>query len=198
MTEQLTLDDILALAAQHEGQRLEYKRDFPEQADKVAHECAGLANSGGGTLLLGVADDGTVTGVASPAKAADRLTGMLRNCDPPIEPTMGWVRTAPNRGVVYARMSRGRHLYKGVFYVRNGTATEVGTIAQLDRASPPIAHAVLPEQFTPPTAEGFRGRHADLEELRSLLSARRGIVIVDGISGIAIEVRRSWRRSSSI
>jgi MoxR-like ATPase len=73
---------------------------------------------------------------------------------------------------------------KGVFYVRNGTATEPGTIAQLDRATPASARAVLPEQFAPPNAEGFRGRLADLAELRALLAARRGIVIVDGISGI--------------
>jgi predicted HTH transcriptional regulator len=33
---------------------LEYKREFPKQADDLVRECAGLANSGGGTLLLGV------------------------------------------------------------------------------------------------------------------------------------------------
>jgi hypothetical protein len=168
MPEQLTREDILALAARHEGPTLEYKVDFPDQADKLVRECAGLANSGGGTLLLGVADDGTVTGVSSPAKAYDRLAAMLRNCDPPIEPSMGWVPTAPDQGVVYASMTRGRHLYKGVFYVRNGTATEVGTIAQLDRATSATARAALPEQFAPPTAEGFRGRLADLPELRAL------------------------------
>jgi len=96
---------------------------------------------------------------------------------------MGWVAVAPDQGVIYARMTRGRHLYKGVFYVRNGT-TEVGTMEQLERAAPTLARAVLPEQFSPPTSEGFRGRSADLEELQVLLSARRGIVVVDGISGI--------------
>jgi ATP/maltotriose-dependent transcriptional regulator MalT len=184
MPDQLTRRDIDELAASHEGPTLEYKREFPKQADDVARKCAGLANSGGGTFLLGVEDDGNVMGVPSPAKTYDTLAKMLRNCDPPIEPTMGWVAVAPDRGVVYARMAPGRHLYRGVFYVRNGTATEVGTIEQLDRAAPALAHAVLPEQFSPPTSEGFRGRSADLEELQVLLSARRGIVIVDGISGI--------------
>ena len=184
MPDQLTHRDINDLAATHEGPTLEYKREFPKQADDLVRECAALANSGGGTLLLGVDDDGTVKGVPSPAKAYDRLAAMLRNCDPPIEATMGWVATAPDHGVVYARMGRGRHLYKGVFYVRNGTATETATIEQLDRAAPPIGRAVLPEQFAPPTSEGFRGRETDLEALRTLLSARRGIVIVDGISGI--------------
>jgi hypothetical protein len=93
-----------------------------------------------------------VKGVPSPAKAYDRLATMLRNCDPPIEPTIGWVAVAPDQGVIYARMAPGRHLYKGVFYVRNGTATEVGTIEQLERAAPALARAVLPEQFSPPTA----------------------------------------------
>lgn len=75
------------------------------------------------------------------------------------------------------------HLYKGVFYVRNDTTTEAWTMEQLDRTAPAASSAVLPEQFAPPPAEGFRGRHRS-EGTSVLAHERRGIVIVDGISGI--------------
>src|SRR5258708_34194021 len=63
------------------------------------------------------------------------------------------------------------HLYNGFFYGRNDTTPEAWTMEQLDRTAPAASSAVLPEQFAPPPAEGFRGRHADLKELRSLLTS---------------------------
>ncbi|WP_297338079.1 ATP-binding protein [Algoriphagus sp.] len=57
----MTLQEIKNLAIKGEGLTLEFKKKiaFPE---KVVKELVALANTAGGTLLVGVDDDGTVSG----------------------------------------------------------------------------------------------------------------------------------------
>ncbi|GHB30044.1 AlbA family DNA-binding domain-containing protein [Mongoliitalea lutea] len=57
----MTLQEIYKLAQQGEGIRTEFKKKaaFPE---KIAREIIALANTQGGYLLIGVDDDGTVSG----------------------------------------------------------------------------------------------------------------------------------------
>ena len=60
-TRKMTLQEIKALSAQGEGPRMEFKKKaaFPE---KIVREVIALANTEGGYLLIGVDDDGTVSG----------------------------------------------------------------------------------------------------------------------------------------
>lgn len=57
----MTLQEIRALAAKGEGLKIEFKKkaSFPE---KIVREFIALANTAGGNLLIGVDDDGTVSG----------------------------------------------------------------------------------------------------------------------------------------
>src|SRR5690606_114900 len=57
----MTLQDVKLLASRGEGQRLEFKKKatFPE---KIVRELIAFANTSGGDLLIGVDDDGTVSG----------------------------------------------------------------------------------------------------------------------------------------
>ncbi len=55
---------IIELLSQAEGLRFERKRTVPS-AYKIARTLASFANTSGGTLLVGVEDDGKVVGVAS-------------------------------------------------------------------------------------------------------------------------------------
>ena len=57
----MTLQEVKILASQGEGLTLEFKKKaaFP---DKIVRELIALANTEGGVLLLGVDDDGTVSG----------------------------------------------------------------------------------------------------------------------------------------
>ncbi|TFV92014.1 ATP-binding protein [Algoriphagus kandeliae] len=57
----MTLQDVKRLAAKGEGFQLEFKKKvaFP---DKIVRELIALANAEGGHLLVGVDDDGTVSG----------------------------------------------------------------------------------------------------------------------------------------
>ncbi|SFA93085.1 AlbA family DNA-binding domain-containing protein [Algoriphagus aquimarinus] len=57
----MTLQDVKVLAAKGEGLRIEFKKKatFPE---KIVRELIAFANTSGGDLLIGVDDDGTVSG----------------------------------------------------------------------------------------------------------------------------------------
>ena len=57
----MTLQEVKELAGKGEGLQIEFKKKaaYPE---KIVREVIALANTQGGTLLIGVDDDGTVSG----------------------------------------------------------------------------------------------------------------------------------------
>ena len=63
------LDELIA---QGEHIRLEFKRQL-SSAYRIARTLAAFANTSGGTLLIGVADDGTIRGVASEFKEIEKI-----------------------------------------------------------------------------------------------------------------------------
>ncbi len=58
----MTLRDLKLLVAQGEGSQLEFKRKATHP-DKIMKEIVAFANSGGGTLLIGVDDNLTIPGL---------------------------------------------------------------------------------------------------------------------------------------
>jgi len=83
----MTLEEIKRLVARGEGRHLEFKRRVPEP-ERVAKEVVAFANSGGGRLLLGVDDDGTIVGVRDSEEEEFSLrTALGMNC----RPTVKWV-----------------------------------------------------------------------------------------------------------
>lgn len=58
----MTSGDLKNLIQTGEGQYLEFKRTIPT-AEKIAREIAAFANSNGGTILVGVDDNGTIPGI---------------------------------------------------------------------------------------------------------------------------------------
>ena len=53
-------------------------------SSSFVRELAGLANTRGGTILLGVRDDGTVAGVEDSNKLRARIRDIARKCQPPV------------------------------------------------------------------------------------------------------------------
>lgn len=81
----MTLRALTRLVARGEGERLEFKRRVPE-GPRIAREVIALANSGGGRLLLGVADDGEIAGLQYAAEEAFAFRHATeRYCSPPVE-----------------------------------------------------------------------------------------------------------------
>lgn len=92
--------ELLQILARGEDSRHQFKRDATN-ADGVAAEVAAFANSGGGCLFFGVADDGAVSGLDG--AAVRRLNQLLGNATsqhlrPPVHPTTENVQT--NQGIV--------------------------------------------------------------------------------------------------
>lgn len=56
----MTLQDLNGLNLEGETIRIEFKRQLSD--GEIYEEIVALANTDGGTLLIGVEDDGTVTG----------------------------------------------------------------------------------------------------------------------------------------
>lgn len=67
------------LLQEGEGTRLEYKESL---SSSFAREVVALANTLGGKILLGVRDDGTISGVVDSNEMRARIQDIARNCDP--------------------------------------------------------------------------------------------------------------------
>jgi ATP-dependent DNA helicase RecG len=66
-----------------EGETLfvEFKESF---SDTLAKEIVGFANASGGSVFLGVDDDGKIKGILSTNSLKSRIQDLARNCDPSI------------------------------------------------------------------------------------------------------------------
>ncbi|MBB3231142.1 AlbA family DNA-binding domain-containing protein [Halomonas stenophila] len=89
--------DLPMLRAQGEGQEMEFKREFPQQASDLAKEIAAFATSNTGTILLGVEDNGDLVGLAGVGNAEERDTLLRRlegicsgSIKPAVTPRVTW------------------------------------------------------------------------------------------------------------
>ncbi len=87
--------DILNIIGRGEDSRHQFKRDI-SNIDALAAELIAFANTSGGLLLIGVADDGQIFGLS--AADVSRLNQLLSNAAsqavrPPINPTTSNIRT---------------------------------------------------------------------------------------------------------
>jgi len=88
MASNLIQADRLRQIAAGEGPQQEFKR-LISNAENVAGEIVAFANSDGGTLLIGVEDDGSITGVADPETVFQTLVNLCRDrCIPPVSPVI--------------------------------------------------------------------------------------------------------------
>ncbi len=104
----MTLEDLTRLVRTGEGQQLEFKKKIPEGA-RFAKEIAAFANTNGGNLLIGVDDDGTITGVRDREEELFMFRGILDEfCTPPVETTIDAVRISRRREVIIVRVPRSK------------------------------------------------------------------------------------------
>lgn len=90
----MTKTELLEILRNGENSGIEFKRD-DVRPDSLAKEISALLNFEGGRILLGVEDDGTVSGLARPAKEAEQwvMTVCQQHVQPPIIPyweTLAW------------------------------------------------------------------------------------------------------------
>ncbi|KLD70763.1 AlbA family DNA-binding domain-containing protein [Xanthomonas pisi] len=125
-----------------ESESVEFKRELPKQVRDLAKEIAAFASSGGGQLLLGVADDGSIPGIANahdPAVRDDferRVVGVCQIIDPPVRPQINWA-SVNGGGVLVVTVKKGSESLYYVdsrAYIRHGTVSRPATPAEIRAA----------------------------------------------------------------
>lgn len=133
-------EDVLDLIRNGEDSGLEFKRDDVTNFD-LAKEFVSFLNVAGGTLLLGVEDDGTISGTTR-----DRLDEWVaelcrRKIEPPIIPFLSWARDVePGKHVLAVRVPVGPdkpyarvHDDRRTYFVRVNTTCREASREELER-----------------------------------------------------------------
>ncbi|MDR0285066.1 MAG: ATP-binding protein [Propionibacteriaceae bacterium] len=126
-----------------ESKILEYKRDL-SSPDRVLQAVVAFANSAGGEVVIGVADDGEVVGVTDPLAEQERLANLISDSvRPQLVPTIELVPMA-DRTVLVAKVWLGQQRpyylarvgpHRGT-YIRIGASNRrasAGMVAELRR-----------------------------------------------------------------
>jgi len=136
----MTKNQILKLITQGESGTLEFKRDSlkPEQ---LAKEIVAFANQKGGTIILGVEDDGTISGIKR-SKLQEWLMDCVcsRHIHPRISPSYQEIRISPEITIALITIAEGdskpyvvRHNDREDVFLRHGNTTRIATREQLVR-----------------------------------------------------------------
>ena len=110
------MDNISILIQRGEDHRLELKESVAE----LAHEIVAFANADGGRILIGVADNGTISGTDLSNGALSKIQDIARNCDPPVKLKLIKHRETRIIEVLIGESSNKPHRCKEGFFLRNG------------------------------------------------------------------------------
>lgn len=133
-------DELLDLIRNGEDSSLEFKRDDVANHD-LAKELVAFLNLEGGTVLLGVEDDGAVSGTQRANLEAWVAEVCRVKIDPPVAPALSWARAAePGRDVLAVRVSLGPdkpyarvHDARKTYFIRVGSTCREASQEELER-----------------------------------------------------------------
>ena len=136
----MTKTELLELLKNGENSGVEFKRDDVENHE-LAKELVSFLNLEGGVVLLGIEDDGTVSG-ASRTNLEEWVTELCRaKIEPPIVPHLSWVRAVePGKDVLLVRVSQGVakpyarvHNNRRTYFIRVGSTSHEASGEELQR-----------------------------------------------------------------
>ena len=132
--------ELLELLLGGENSGVEFKRDVATNAD-VARELVSFLNLDGGALLLGVEDDGSISGVTRD-NLEEWVAELCRvKIDPPVVPYMTWYADAStNKRVLAVQVPVGpdkpyalSHNARKTYYIRVGSTCRESSREELER-----------------------------------------------------------------
>lgn len=102
--DQRQIQQLRNLVANGEGGTLEFKRKaaYP---DKIVREMIAFANTRGGILLVGIADDGSIPGLKYPEDDSHVIRKALTQCKPPLPVTEMFIPIGGSRTVIQYQIS---------------------------------------------------------------------------------------------
>ncbi len=150
----MTRDELSELIRSGEDSYVEFKRDdLPNH--ELAKELVGFLNLDGGAVLLGVEDDGRISGTMRKRLEEWVVETCREKIAPPIVPLLSWVRDAePGRDVLIVRVPLGPdkpyarlHNRRKTYYIRVGSTSREASREELERmfqASGRVFHGLKP------------------------------------------------------
>ena len=128
--------EILALIRQGENSSVEFK-SANAHPDSLARELVAFANTQGGTLLIVVEDDGSISGLTESTDHEARIANIARNnVNPPINIESTMV-AMPEGRILMVKVDRGRdrpyQTLQNQFLVRVGSTNRTATQGELLR-----------------------------------------------------------------
>lgn len=127
----MTTEELEILIKQGEGYNIEFKRAIPSKASDLADEICAFANAAGGTVIIGIEDNGNTVGVTMDNTMRSRLQNVLNTIEPRIEVAVQEL-TRDGKTVLCLRCKSGKekpYIVSGSIFVRNGPNSEKITSA---------------------------------------------------------------------
>jgi predicted HTH transcriptional regulator len=158
-------NELSRLREQGEGQELEYKREFPADARDLARDVAAFATCGVGRLLLGVADNGDLIGLAAEDGSArdkhmQRARGIIRTIEPAVKAQYLFAVEEEKTilCVLVSNQDEPVYYYEGRPYIRDGSISRPASPEEAKEyvwKHPSSAHKRFLEQVNARQIEGF-------------------------------------------
>lgn len=104
----MTLSELQTLVARGEGEQLEFKKTLTHP-HKIARTLVAFANTSGGTVLIGVLDNGLIGGVRDPYEEHFALRQAVALTDPPVALRLDDIELPDERTVVRVTVPESRH-----------------------------------------------------------------------------------------
>ena len=135
----ITKTELLEIIANGEHSGVDFKRDVL-QNHQLAKELVAFSNLEGGMVLLGVDDDGTISGLTRDNLEEWVMTACRDKIRPAIIPAFQTIRdVAPGKDVAVVQVSRGAsvhsqwHNNRNAYYIRVGSQSREPTPEELSR-----------------------------------------------------------------
>ena len=123
----MTPEHLHDLIAQGEGPTLEFKRALTKD---LGRELCAFANSGGGTLLIGISDLGRIVGVADHNRTKSRVQSIARSADPPIDLEIDAIDEVLR--ITVATQPHKPYSFGGRFFRRDGATSQQMSRAEIE------------------------------------------------------------------
>ncbi len=183
----MNLSEILQLIKKGESEDIEFKRDF---AKSIGEEICAFANSEGGTILIGVSDNGEIIGHRT-ERIKEKISSMILSISPPPVVKIEDAKIERKRiTVVRVMPSKSLCSIGGIAYVRVGTSKRPLSLAEIlamgaeyvltpvDSSSTPILEKYLSKRIW----EWFLKKRAE-RGLKEVSNLKEKLGIVKKVNG---------------
>jgi ATP-dependent DNA helicase RecG len=135
----MTHTELLEMIRNGENSGVEFKRDDIQNHD-LAKELVAFSNLAGGVMLLGVEDDGSISGITRPKLEEWVMTACRDKIRPAIIPFYSVVKDVePGKDVAIVRVAQGSDVHamwhngRNFYYIRVGSQSRESATEELGR-----------------------------------------------------------------